>query len=100
MDPAAARGEYIGVALLEGSAAGPLADALEATWRRDPSLYYEDGIAELAARGGDVRTAGIGDAAWTEVDDAADLARARELAPVAPPAAGPRARPGAPGDGR
>ena len=80
LDPASAQGEYIGVTLIEPAAAGPLADALEATWRRDPSLYYEDGFQELADRGGRVAAASIGDALWVEVDDHADLARAREVA--------------------
>jgi choline kinase len=75
-----ADGEYIGVAYLGPEAAGPLADALEATWRRDPSLYYEDGFQELVDRGGDVRAAAIGSVDWVEVDDDADLARAREIA--------------------
>jgi choline kinase len=80
LDPATAAGEYIGLTLIEPAAAGPLADALEATWRRDPGLYYEDGFQELADRGGEVRTAEIGAVAWCEVDDHADLARAREIA--------------------
>jgi choline kinase len=80
IDPAAAAGEYIGVALIEPAAAEPLADALEATWRRDPSLYYEDGFQELADRGGEIHVAPIGDVDWVEVDDHRDLARARELA--------------------
>jgi choline kinase len=75
-----ADGEYIGVALIGPAAAAPLADALEATWRRDPSLYYEDGFQELLARGETVRTAPIGSVDWVEVDDEADLARAREVA--------------------
>jgi choline kinase len=78
--PATAEGEYIGVALIEPEAAGPLAEALEATWQRDPSLYYEDGFQELADRGGKVGTAPIGAVDWVEVDDDADLARAREVA--------------------
>ena len=80
IDPAGAAGEYIGVALIEPAAAGPLADALETTWRRDPSLYYEDGFQELADRGGAIHVAPIGDVDWVEVDDHRDLARARELA--------------------
>ena len=52
VDPASAAGDYIGLALIEPGAAGPLADALETTWRRDPSLYYEDGFQEYADRGG------------------------------------------------
>jgi choline kinase len=80
IEPAAAVGEYIGVALIEPAAAGPLGDALETTWRREPSLYYEDGFQELAERGGEVRVASIGAVDWVEVDDQGDLARARELA--------------------
>jgi choline kinase len=80
MDPALADGEYIGATLIEGSAAGPLADALEATWRRDPGLYYEDGYQELADRGGEVGVAPIGAVEWVEVDNHADLRRAREIA--------------------
>ena len=66
--------------LIEPAAAGPLADALEATWRRDPTLYYEDGFQELADRGGRVGIAPIGAVEWVEVDDHVDLARAREVA--------------------
>jgi choline kinase len=79
IDPTSAVGEYIGVALIEPAGAKPLADALEATWRRDPSLYYEDGFQELADRGGRIHVAPIGAVDWVEVDDHADLARAREL---------------------
>jgi choline kinase len=79
VDPSEADGEYIGVALIPSAAAGALADALETTWRRDPSLYYEDGFQELADRTGDVRLASIGSVEWVEVDDHADLERAREI---------------------
>jgi choline kinase len=80
LDPATAQGEYIGVTLIEPAAATALADALEATWRRDPQLYYEDGFQEFADRGGRVGTAPIGTVEWVEVDDHSDLARAREVA--------------------
>ena len=80
MEPTAAYGEYIGVTLIESAGAAALTDALEATWRRDTDLYYEDGYQELADRGGDVRIAPIGTVTWVEVDDHADLARAREIA--------------------
>ncbi|HTF11354.1 MAG TPA: phosphocholine cytidylyltransferase family protein [Asanoa sp.] len=80
MDPDAAFGEYIGATLIEASAAAGLAEALEAIWRRDPGLYYEDGYQEYADRGGEVRAATIGDIPWVEVDNHADLARAREIA--------------------
>jgi choline kinase len=80
MDPALAYGEYIGATLIEPAAAGPLAAALEATWRRDPSLYYEDGFQELADRGGTIAVAPIGAVDWVEVDNHDDLRRAREIA--------------------
>jgi len=80
MDPAKAHGEYIGAAVIEAQAALPLADALEATWRRDPGQYYEDGYQELADRGGEIAVAPIGAVDWVEVDDHGDLLRAREIA--------------------
>ena len=80
LDPASAHGEYIGLTLIEPGAAGPLADALRATFERDPQLYYEDGFQEYADRGGRVGIAPIGEVEWVEVDDAIDLARAREVA--------------------
>jgi choline kinase len=81
MDPATADGEYIGLTLIEAEAAAPLADALEATFDRDPGLYYEDGYQELVDRGGVVVGSvpiGAG-VAWVEVDDHADLDRARRV---------------------
>ena len=80
IDPSTAHGEYIGLTLIEPEAAAALADALEATWQRDPSLYYEDGFQEYADRGGRIGIAPIGEVEWVEVDDHADLARAREVA--------------------
>jgi choline kinase len=80
LDPARAHGEYIGATLITPAAAVPLADALEATWRHDPGLYYEDGYQELADRGGAVAVAPIGAIEWVEVDDHNDLRRAREIA--------------------
>jgi choline kinase len=80
IDPPSADGEYIGVTLFEPDAGAPLADALKATFERDPGLYYEDGYQELADRGGVIRAVSIGaDVPWVEVDDHADLARARDL---------------------
>lgn len=80
MDPAAATGEYIGVTLIEGSAADELADALRTTFERDPDRYYEDGYQELVDRGFRIDVAPIGDVAWVEIDDHDDLARGREIA--------------------
>ena len=79
IEPASAKGEYIGVALIEPSAGGRLADALETTWRRNPDLYYEDGFQELVDGGGQIHVAPIGTVDWVEVDDHDDLARAREI---------------------
>jgi choline kinase len=80
LDPATAQGEYIGLTVIEPAAAEGLADALQATFERDPQLYYEDGFQEYADRGGHVGVAPIGAVEWVEVDDQSDLARAREVA--------------------
>jgi choline kinase len=80
LDPATAQGEYIGVTLIEPAAAHELAESLQATFERDPQLYYEDGFQEFADRGGRVGIAPIGVVEWVEVDDPRDLARAREVA--------------------
>jgi choline kinase len=79
MEPQSATGEYIGVTLIEPAAAAELADALRATFERDPQLYYEDGYQELVDRGFRVDTAPIGDLAWVEIDNHDDLDRAREI---------------------
>ncbi|GAA3643623.1 phosphocholine cytidylyltransferase family protein [Streptomyces chitinivorans] len=80
MDPADATGEYIGVTLIEGEAAADLADALKATYERDPQLYYEDGYQEMVDRGLTIDTAAIGDVKWVEIDNHDDLNKAREIA--------------------
>ncbi|MFJ7067577.1 sugar phosphate nucleotidyltransferase [Streptomyces sp. NPDC101115] len=80
MDPADATGEYIGVTLIEAEAAEELADALKATFERDPDLYYEDGYQELVNRGFTVDVAPIGDVKWVEIDNHDDLAKGRDIA--------------------
>jgi choline kinase len=80
MDPSEATGEYIGATLIEATAAQALATALEATWQRDPDLYYEDGYQTLVDTGGEVGVAPIGAVSWVEVDNHHDLAKAREIA--------------------
>jgi choline kinase len=80
MDPAEASGEYIGATIIEAEAATALADALKATFERNPDLYYEDGYQEFANRGGEIRGAAIGDIPWVEVDNHDDLAKARDIA--------------------
>jgi len=81
MDPAEASGEYIGATLVEPEAVPLLVESLEATWRRDPGLYYEDAFQDLVDRGQEVMAAAIPwGTRWVEVDDSVDLARAREIA--------------------
>lgn len=81
MDPATARAEYIGATLIEPEVVPALASALQATFERDPDLYYEDGYQELVDRGTPVHVAPIPPGtAWVEVDDLADLERARQIA--------------------
>jgi choline kinase len=81
MDPATAFGEYIGATLIEPTAVPRLADALKATFERNPDLYYEDGYQEMVDRGEriDIATLPPG-TAWVEVDNHDDLAKAREIA--------------------
>jgi choline kinase len=80
MDPGTAAGEYIGVTLIEPAAAEPLTSALEATWRRDPGLYYEDGYQAYVDGGRRIDICPIGEVSWVEVDDTTDLMRARDIA--------------------
>ncbi|KAA9381631.1 phosphocholine cytidylyltransferase family protein [Microbispora cellulosiformans] len=80
MDPAEAYGEYIGATLIRPGAAERLADALQATFERDPQLYYEDGYQEMVRRGETISVAPIGKVDWVEVDNHDDLAKAREIA--------------------
>ncbi|MDF5751195.1 phosphocholine cytidylyltransferase family protein [Spongiactinospora sp. TRM90649] len=80
MEPAEAYGEYIGATLIRPGAAERLADALRATFERDPQLYYEDGYAEMVARSEKIAVAPIGKVEWVEVDNHDDLAKAREIA--------------------
>lgn len=73
-------GEYLGASLISSAEAAQITAALEATWRADPSLYYEDGFQLYADRGGRIVPVDPGPIEWVEVDDHADLALARELA--------------------
>jgi choline kinase len=80
MEPADAYGEYIGATLIRPAAAERLADALQATFERDPQLYYEDGYQEMVERGEKIHVAPIGEVDWVEVDNHDDLAKARVIA--------------------
>ena len=79
MNPAEAYGEYIGVTLIRPGAAERLADALKATFERNPQLYYEDGYAEMVARGEKIAAVPIGEVDWIEVDNHDDLTKARQI---------------------
>ncbi|MGW8377408.1 phosphocholine cytidylyltransferase family protein [Streptomyces sp. ODS28] len=80
MDPSEAKGEYIGVTLIEEEAAEELADALQAVFERDPQEFYENGYQELVNRGFRIDTAPIGDVDWVEIDNHDDLAKGRDIA--------------------
>jgi choline kinase len=75
----AAAGEYIGVSLIPAGLADDLTEALEATFTRDSTLYYEDAY-QLLAEAGRIGTVSTGPVAWTEVDDHADWAVAKGIA--------------------
>ena len=79
---ATAAGEYIGVSLIPADLAEDLTKALEATFTRDSTLYYEDAY-QLLAEAGQIGTVSTGPVAWTEVDDHADWAAAKAIAEIA-----------------
>lgn len=79
LPPSQADGEYIGTSLIRPEVAADLTSALDATWRSDPNLYYEDGYQLFTDRGGPLRAADPGVIQWAEVDDHADLAVARAI---------------------
>ncbi|GAB3648299.1 phosphocholine cytidylyltransferase family protein [Glycomyces tarimensis] len=75
----AAAGEYIGVSLIPSGLADDLTKALEVTFTRDHTRYYEDAY-QLLAEAGQIGTVSTGPVAWTEVDDHADWAAAKAIA--------------------
>ncbi|MPZ71932.1 MAG: NTP transferase domain-containing protein [Nitriliruptorales bacterium] len=80
LQPREADGEYIGVTLIEPEAADRLSEALRSVFERDTTLYYEDAYQQYADWGETIRTTTIGPYEWVEVDNHADLERAREIA--------------------
>jgi len=80
LNPQEAFGEYIGVTMIEPAAKDALALSLEATWKNDTTLYYEDGYQEYVDRGGKIYLQPIGDLSWVEVDNHEDLEKARKIA--------------------
>ncbi|THV43474.1 sugar phosphate nucleotidyltransferase [Glycomyces buryatensis] len=75
----AAAGEYIGVSLIPAAVAADLTKALEATFNRDRTLYYEDAY-QLLAEADQIGTVSTGPVDWTEVDDHTDWALAKTIA--------------------
>lgn len=80
LNPEESFGEYIGVTMIEPGAKAALSLALEATWKSDTSLYYEDGYQEFVDQGGKIYLRAIGELSWVEVDNIKDLEKAREIA--------------------
>ena len=81
LDPASAHGEYIGVTLIEPArrrAAGRR--AARRRGERDPRSTTRTASRSSPTAAGASAIAPIGEVEWVEVDDHADLARAREVA--------------------
>ena len=77
--PHKSSGEYIGVALIPGSAAPLLIDALEHVWQQDSSQFYEAAFQRLVTSGVEIETRSIGTVDWIEIDTLDDLDRANAL---------------------
>jgi choline kinase len=75
-----ADGEYLGAAIIEPAVAGEVTECLAQAWRQDPNSFYEAGFQTFADRTGEVHARRIEPVDWVEVDDLADLCRAREIA--------------------
>ena len=75
--PEDALGEYIGLSRIDPEHGGELAKVLEEyVMREDVHVYYEDALTTLARRL-PVKVESVGGAAWIEIDDHDDLARAQ-----------------------
>lgn len=79
LDPGRADGEYVGVARLAESSIALFVESLERVWRSDGSLYYEDGIGDLANTGHRVSGVEVGGLPWIEIDTPEDLERAKMM---------------------
>lgn len=78
LHPEQAHGEYVGIARLAPEAIAPFVACLEQAWRKDGSLYYEDGIGDFARAHG-VYGVEVGDLPWIEIDTPEDLERAKMM---------------------
>jgi choline kinase len=80
LDPGVCRGESIGVERFAAEDRAVLHAVLRETVARGVTdRYYEDLYDDVIRRGVTLRARSLQGAAWTEVDDHADLARARAL---------------------
>ena len=80
LDLASAHAESIGVERIAASDAPAVFEAIEAlVTTTSPDAYYEDAYHQLVSKGWILRAHDIGDARWSEIDDATDLRRAEEL---------------------
>ena len=81
IDLARSAGESIGIERISSTFSVTLFDALDAAIAAgDTGLYYEDVYSRLIAAGSlQAEAVPVADLPWTEVDDFADLERAREL---------------------
>ena len=79
LDPEKAHGEYVGFARIPDEAIAPFVASLEQAWRRDGSLYYEDGIGDFARAHHQVSGVEVGDLPWIEIDTPEDLERAKMM---------------------
>ena len=78
--PSAAVGESVGIEYVGPEAVGPLFRELE--WMNREGIhheYYEFAYDRLAKAGRDLRLVDLSDLRWTEIDDLADLQKARNL---------------------
>jgi len=79
LEPTSAYCEYVGLSWLPGATHAELIRCLEAVVERDPQTYYEDGFQEYIDRGQTVGLVSTEGVAWTEIDDEADLSRAKGI---------------------
>lgn len=77
LDPASSDGEYVGILRLEGNAAGIFFEALGRRLEAGQTgQWYEAALADICARV-PIGARSLGTLPWIEIDDAADLERAR-----------------------
>ncbi len=79
LDPVDAFGEFIGISIVTARGAERAGAALAQAWNDDPNHYYEDAYQLMADERRPITLVPVSGGPWVEVDDHADLARARAL---------------------